>query len=136
MSILTSALTGVFTWKVKAVLGAVAILAIFFAFRWGLNAHDGRVYQEGRAAMAVEMEKTKQLEWKSKEAVIAQDAAKIVAARTQLETDRAALNRNLQDGIRAIRNERQHINETVNSVPDSERIAAIRAVLRELSADR
>ena len=127
----------------KITIGVLAILALGYALRrWSNRVYD-EGYRSGKAAGMVEMEKSKQVEWKARAAGIAAEAAEIAgekatvkAAADQLAKDRSLISRGLKDSLAAIQAERKRDNATIIRIDPADLDGALRAVSAELAASR
>jgi hypothetical protein len=122
------------------VYGAIA-LGVMYAGRLWLNKHDSRIEQEARIKVTQELGKSKEAEWKAKEAAIARAAtdlstqkASVVAATEQLARDRADLSRTLNATLAQIQRERNRQYANAAATPDSAIWDSIRTVSSQLAA--
>lgn len=123
-------------WAWKLLLYAGLIAGSLLVFRWWLNGHDDKVYQQGKTAAAVELEKAKAEEWKAKEQGIADAYVQVAREREQLEADRAAMNQTLNYKLNQIRDELKKHQTTIVTIPSGDLDSGIRSVSAELAADR
>lgn len=120
---------------VRKVLLYVAIAAAAaYGLKLWLNRHDARIYQEGKEAMAVEMEKAKREEWAAKEKTLAEKYLSVQAATEQLTKDRMDLYRSLNARLQAVKTATAHAPDAVVAIPDSQLDGAIRAISRQLAS--
>jgi hypothetical protein len=124
----------------------VGYAAVILAICWFARIYGNRKFEEGaqvgRTAAAAEVEKAKKAEWAAKEAELLKnfeqlDAEKSELAKVgeQLITDRYALDKRLQAGIDALRNERLAGYERSAAVPDDRVWRDVRALSGQLAAD-
>lgn len=121
-------------WFRKAVFYAVIALAAAYAFRLWLNKHDRIVYEQGKAAMAVQLEKKKQAEWEAKAKTLEEQAALLDIKAAEIAKDRQSITRTLDERLRNISTHTQANAASVAMVPDDGLDAALRTVSRELAA--
>lgn len=121
-------------WFRKAVFYGVIAVAVLYGFRLWLNKHDSRIYQEGREAMAVELEKTKKAEWEAKGKSLEEQARVLDLKAAEITRDRQAITRTLDERLRIIQTYATANTASVAAVPDDGLDAALRAVSRELAA--
>jgi hypothetical protein len=128
-------------WFRRVVFYAAAILGICWCLRWWGNSQWLKGEQQGRQAMAREIERAKQAEWEDREralaaagAGIATEKRSLAAATEQIAHDRAALSRSLNDALERIRAERLSHYADAAVVPDSAIWRDIRVVSGQLAA--
>jgi hypothetical protein len=119
----------------KIIIYAALGLGCLYAGRLWLNSHDSKVYQQGKMAAAVELEKAKQTEWAAKEKAMADQMKVLDAAAQQLENDRANLTRSLNETLAAIQKAKMQGAGAVATIPASELNSALRAISRQLAAE-
>lgn len=121
-------------WVRKAVFYALIAAAIALAFRWWLNAHDRVVYEQGKKAMAVQLEKEKEKEWADKAKTLEEQAKVLDLKAAEIQRDRQSITKVLDERLRTVRTLTQANSAAVAMVPDSNLDAALRAVSRELES--
>lgn len=126
----------------KFIVGAGAIMAIFWFLRVYGNRQYARGEMAGRQHMAAEIERQKRAEWQEREDAIAREAEIVAgekraveAAIEQISRDRMDLSRQLRDGLASIQRERIRDYESVAAVSDDRLWDAIREISGELAAD-
>jgi hypothetical protein len=102
------------TYKIKIIIGAVALLVISLAFKTWLNKHDDKVYQEGKTAAVVELEKAKKAEWKKIEDQLILDRKALEADAQQIEINQKVLDAKIAEDARHRQREDQLYNQVVN----------------------
>jgi hypothetical protein len=125
----------------KVILYGAALTAILFALRiWG-NRQWAAGEAQGRRTMALEMEKTKQAEWKAERDKLAAAAGAVARERVAVEAQASALartRRELQDTLSRSLNQisltSKVNNATAIAVPDADLDAALRTLSAELAA--
>lgn len=123
-------------WVKKAVLYVAIALAAAYAFHRWLVGHDGRIYQEGRESMAVELEKTKKAEWEAKAKSLEVQAALLDVKTAELVRDRQSITRTLDERLRSIQSYATANTAAVAAVPDSGLDGALRTVSGQLAANQ
>ncbi len=125
----------------RIILGAAALLAIFYALRLWSNRVYSEGFKSGKAAGLVEMETRKNPEWKAKAGAIAADVAKTAADRRAVEVEASALAESrrgieaaLSRSLTQIDKRKEAGNAKVATVPDSDLDAALRSVSADLAA--
>ena len=119
----------------KLLIGAAAMLAIFYALRLWSNRVYSEGFKSGKTAGLAEMETQKNAEWKTKADTIAAQAAKIGADRKALAVQSAALidaRRGYESAfsrsLKELNTRKEANNAKVASIPDADLDSAIRAI--------
>ncbi len=125
----------------KIIIGAAALLAVFYALRLWSNRVYSEGFKSGKTAGLAEMEAAKNAEWKAKADAIAADAAKTASDRKVLEAETSALADSrrqievtLSRSLKQVNERKEADNAKVASVPDSDLDAALRSVSADLAA--
>lgn len=118
----------------KVVIYGLIAAAAGYAFYFWLGKHDSRIYQEGREAMAVELEAKKKAEWEAKAKTLEEQAKILDIKAAEIAKDRQSIVRTLDDRLRSVKTQAQANTATVIAISDSQLDDALRAVSRELDA--
>jgi hypothetical protein len=125
----------------KIIIGAGALLAIFYALRLWSNRVYSEGFKSGKTAGLAEMEAQKTAEWKEKVGAMAADAAKNAADRKSLEAQassladsRRGIEAALSRSLKQMNTRKEADNAKMASVPDSDLDAALRSVSANLAA--
>lgn len=120
----------------KVVIYGLIAAAAGYAFYFWLGKHDSRIYQEGREAMAVELEAKKKAEWEAKAKTLEEQAKILDVKAAEIQRDRQSIMRTLDERLRSIQSYATANTAAVAAVPDSGLDGALRTVSGQLAANQ
>lgn len=115
-------------------------LVIFFVFKWWIRKHDDRIYQEGKQAASIELEKAKKAEWQKINADLKIQKEELAAGVQELELNQRVLAVKIAEDAKHRQREdmlynqiigwskvaKEQINAEVTNIPAGELVNSIR----------
>ena len=117
------------------VYGAIMLVA-FLSFRWWLNRHDAKVYQQGKQSVTEEQRKRAEETIKLERENLAKEKQALTLVIEQLQSQMDKLHGNLNEAIKQSKKTQASNPTIVLSIPDSDLPGAIRTELKRTTNQR